>query len=107
MSQLQSVTDETFQAEVLDSPIPVLVDFWAVWCGPCKAIAPTLETLAAKFAGRVKVVKIDIDENERTSEKFGILSIPTLYLFKGGSKVTSIVGAQPAARIEAEISKFI
>jgi len=87
-----NTTDATFESEVLSCEVPVLVDFWATWCGPCKAIAPHVESVALDFAGKVKVVKMDIDNNPQTPAKFGIRSIPTLMVFKGGQMVDQLVG---------------
>jgi thioredoxin 1 len=87
------VTDSTFDAEVLKSDVPVLVDFWAVWCGPCKMIAPVVEELATEYNGKMKVAKLDVDGNPETSMKFAIRSIPTLMLFKGGKVVEQVIGA--------------
>ena len=96
MSQaVLEVTDSTFDAEVLQSQVPVLVDFWATWCGPCRMIAPVVEEIAKLYEGRVKVAKVDVDNNVRIATKFDIRSIPTLYIFKGGKVVQTIVGAVP------------
>ena len=84
--------DDAFEREVLDADVPVLVDFWATWCGPCRAIAPHLETLADEYAGRAKVVKLDVDHNQNTAAKYGIRGIPTLLLFRNGEVVDNIVG---------------
>lgn len=87
-----NTTDATFESEVLNSDVPVLVDFWATWCGPCKALAPHVESLATDYDGRVKVVKMDIDNNPQTPARYGIRSIPTLLVFKGGEVVDQMVG---------------
>lgn len=100
-------TDNNFESEVLKSDIPVLVDFWAVWCGPCRAIAPVVEELARDYAGKVKIGKLNVDDNEQIPQKYQILSIPTLLVFKGGSVVGQIVGAVPRAKIESELKRHI
>jgi thioredoxin 1 len=97
--------DSTFQAEVLKSDLPVLVDFWAVWCGPCKAIAPMVDELATQFKGKVKVAKMDVDHEQQTAQQFGIRSIPTLLVFKGGRVVDTIIGAVPKSKIEESLKK--
>lgn len=91
----QAVSDASFESEVLKSTVPVLVDFWATWCGPCKTIAPVVEEIATEYAGKLKVVKVDVDSNPETSMKFGIRSIPTLMIFKGGVVVEQLIGAMP------------
>ena len=101
------ISDDTFEEEVLKSELPVLVDFWAVWCAPCKMIVPTLEHLAQNYKERLKVFKMNIDENMKISAKFGIRSIPTLLLFKGGELKETIVGALPQNKIVDVISKHI
>jgi thioredoxin 1 len=99
--------DATFESEVLKSDLPVLVDFWAVWCGPCKAIAPTVEELAKQYRGKVKVAKMDVDEHQKIPQQYGIRSIPTLLLFKGGRVVDTIVGAVPRSKLEESLKKAI
>jgi thioredoxin 1 len=95
----KAVTDATFATEVLQADKPVLVDFWAEWCGPCKKIAPVLEELAEKYAGQVEIVKLNTDENPNTTRDYGVMSIPTLTVFKGGEPVQSVVGAQPKSSL--------
>jgi thioredoxin 1 len=99
----QKVTDTSFEADVLKSSEPVVVDFWAEWCGPCKMIGPSLEELSDEFAGKVKIVKINVDENPGTAAKFGIRSIPTLMMFKGGQLASQKVGGAP----KSELSRWI
>jgi thioredoxin 1 len=98
------VSDDSFKAEVLESEVPVLVDFWAVWCGPCRAIAPHLEALAEELAGQVRIVKLNIDENQQTPMSYQIRSIPTLLLFKSGDVVDRMIG-NPGSK--AKLAEFI
>jgi thioredoxin 1 len=106
-NDLVILQDATFDKEVLKSDVPVLVDFWAVWCGPCKAIAPAVEELARQYKGKVKVAKMDVDEHQQVPQQYGIRSIPTLLLFKGGRVVDTIVGAVPKTKLEDSIKKVI
>jgi thioredoxin len=101
------VTDATFAQEVERSPLPVLVDMWAEWCGPCRMIAPAIEQLAAELAGRVRVVKLNIDENPATPSRFGVRSIPTLLVFKDGREADRLVGAMPKQEILRRLQAFI
>jgi thioredoxin 1 len=101
------MTDTNFDAEVLNSDTPVLVDFWAVWCGPCKMIAPTVEEIAKEYDGKLKVGKVDVDHNQAVAMKFGIRSIPTLLIFKGGKVVEQVVGAVPKKALVDKISKHL
>ena len=98
------VTDATFEEEVEKSSIPVLLDCWATWCGPCKMIAPIIEKLAEELAGKIKVAKLDVDENPKTAMKLEIMSIPTLLIYKDGKIVDTIVGAQPKSEIEKRLA---
>jgi thioredoxin 2 len=101
------VTDATFAAEVEGSPLPVLVDAWAAWCGPCRMIAPAIDELASELAGRVRVAKLNVDENPATAGRFDIRSIPTLLVMAGGREVDRIVGAQPKDAIRARLERFV
>jgi thioredoxin 1 len=104
---LVHVNDKNFNMEVLNSDLPVLVDFWAIWCGPCRSISPIVEELAKEFMGRVKVTKLNVDENPATPSQYGVRGIPTLILFKGGKIFDQIVGAVPKARLKAMIEKAL
>ncbi len=97
------VTDETFNQEVLKSDTPTLVDFWAVWCGPCRMVAPVVDEIAREQAGKLKVMKLDVDENQNTAMAYGVMSIPTLILFKNGQPVERIVGFRPKSDMEKKI----
>jgi thioredoxin 1 len=100
-------TDANFQAEVIKSDLPVLVDFWAPWCGPCLMIAPVVEELAEAYKGKLKVVKMNVDENGQTPQAYGIMAIPTMILFKGGELKEKLVGALPKAKLTEAIAKHI
>jgi thioredoxin 1 len=104
---LLNVTDANFEDEVIGSDLPVLVDFWAVWCGPCRMVSPFVEQIAEEYKDRLKVAKLNVDENQRVPAKYGIMSIPTLLLFKGGEPRETIVGALPKDKIVAAISKHL
>jgi thioredoxin 1 len=102
-----TVNDANFQDEVIQSDKPVIVDFWAIWCGPCKMIAPTIEELAKDYDGKLKVAKMDVDSNPQTAMKYGIRSIPTLLIFKGGQVVEQIIGAVPKRHLIDKITSHI
>jgi len=104
---VKELTDANFDAEVLKSEIPTLVDFWAVWCGPCKQIAPTVDALADEYKGRLKVAKMDVDHHQIVPQQYGVRSIPTLLIFKGGKVVSQLVGAMPRSKLEAELQKHL
>jgi thioredoxin 2 len=101
------VTDDTFADQVERSPVPVLVDMWAPWCGPCRMLAPTIEQLAADLAGRVKVAKLNVDENPKTAGRFNISGIPAMLIFKGGREVDRIVGMAPKPQIAQRLQRFL
>ncbi len=107
MSHPLTVTDTNFKQEVLDSDVPVLVDFWASWCSPCKMIAPIVEELAGEYEGRVKVAKVDVDANPITPGMFGVMSIPTLMVFRGGKAAERIVGYQPKQSLKAKLDAVL
>lgn len=103
MAKPTVVTDVTFENEVVGADTPVLVDFWAAWCGPCKMIAPIVDDIASEYDGKIKVMKLDVDENQSTAMMFGVMGIPTLILFKGGQPVERITGYMPKERVVARL----
>lgn len=107
MSDTVKVTDSSFADDVLTSETPVLVDFWATWCGPCKMVAPVLEEIASEHKGKLKIAKLDIDENPGTARDYQVMSIPTLILFEGGKPVKQIVGAKPKAALLSDLSDVL
>lgn len=107
MSSLKQVTDASFEADVLQSSMPVLVDFWAPWCGPCKMIAPVLDELAVDYAGKLEIVKVNVDDNQDSPAKFGVRGIPTLLLFKNGTLMGTKVGAASKSQLAAFIDSHI
>ena len=100
-------TNENFTQEVIESDIPVLVDFWAVWCGPCKMLTPTIEQLSSEYEGKVKVGKVNVDENQELAAQYGIMSIPTIMIFKGGQVVEQFIGVQPKTVYSEALNKHI
>ena len=107
MSNAMSVTDANFETEVLKSNTPVLVDFWAPWCGPCRAVAPAVDAIANEFSGRVKVVKLNTDEEQQVAIKYGVGSIPTLMVFKNGEMVERVLGVRPKGELAAMVSRHV
>ncbi|RMH76876.1 MAG: thioredoxin [Calditrichaeota bacterium] len=107
MAKPLEFTDANFDSDVLKSPTPVLVDFWAAWCGPCRMIAPVIEELASEYEGKVKIGKLNVDENPQTAMRFGVRSIPTLLIFKDGQVVDQIVGAWPKTAIEERLKAVV
>jgi len=101
------ITDDTFTAEVLQSPLPVLVDYWAEWCGPCRMIAPILDEISQEYAGRLNIAKLNVDENQQTPQKYGVRGIPTLMLFKNGNIEATKVGALSKSQLTAFIDSHI
>ncbi|MBO0773836.1 MAG: thioredoxin [Actinobacteria bacterium] len=101
------VTDDTFESVVLKSDKPVLVDYWAEWCGPCRQVAPVLEAIATEHAGKLEIVKLNVDDNPLTAQKYGILNIPTLGVFSGGEVVKELVGARSKSALERELAEFL
>ena len=107
MADIMEVSDDSFDSEIINSELPAMVDFWAEWCGPCKMVSPVVEELAGEYEGKIKVAKMDVDQNRQTPARFGIRNIPTLILFKGGEVVNTIIGAQPKSSIENELKKLL
>lgn len=107
MSQPIALTDDNFAAEVLESSIPVLVDFWAAWCGPCRMVAPIVDELADEYSGRAKIAKLDVDSAQKTAVEFGIRSIPTMLIFKGGKVADQLIGALPKQQITEKLDSAL
>ncbi|MUG98864.1 thioredoxin [Scytonema sp. UIC 10036] len=107
MSSVTSVTESTFKQEVLESTVPVLVDFWAPWCGPCRMVAPVVDEIATEYTGQVKVVKLNTDQYPTVASHYGIRSIPTLMVFKGGRQVDTVVGAVPKTTLAKTLTQHL
>lgn len=107
MSSATDVTDATFADEVLNSSDTIMVDFWAEWCGPCRAVSPILDAIAAEHADKIKIVKLNVDDNPQMALKYGITSIPAMKVFRGGEVVKTIIGAKPKPAIEADLAEFL
>jgi len=107
MGQVEAVTSANFDEKVLQSDLPVLVDFWAIWCGPCRMVAPAVEAVAEQFAGKAKVFKVDVDNEGEIAARYGIMSIPTLMYFKNGKVVDQLIGAQPQKVIADRLQKLV
>ena len=107
MSSAKDVTDATFQSEVLDSEKTIMVDFWAEWCGPCRAVGPILDAIAAEHAEKISIVKLNVDDNPETAMKYGITSIPAMKVYRGGEVVKTVIGAKPKPALEADLAEFL
>ncbi|MET9712031.1 thioredoxin [Nocardiopsis alba] len=107
MSTVKTVTDADFKKEVLSSDLPVLVDFWADWCGPCKQMAPVLDKLAEEHGAKLKVVKLNTDQNPQTPREYNVMSLPTMNVYKGGEVVKQLIGAKPKRVLEKELAEFL
>jgi thioredoxin 1 len=103
----KAVTDATFADEVLSSEKPIMVDFWATWCGPCRAVSPILDKIAEEHADKISIVKLDVDDNPETAMKYGLTSIPALYVFQTGEIVKRVIGAKPKPALEADLAEFL
>lgn len=107
MGNVKEIGENLFQEEVLESQLPVLVDFWAPWCGPCRMVAPVMEELAEKYGNRLKVVKVNVDDNNELASRYGVMSIPTIKLFKSGSEVENFIGAQPKDAFSERLDRHL
>lgn len=104
---VQAVSDDAFKTDVLGSEVPVLVDFWAPWCGPCRMVAPIVDEVAAKYEGRIKVLKLNVDDNPNSASEYGVRSIPTLLIFKDGKVADTVVGAVPSSTLSSTLEKYL
>ena len=107
MSTARDVTDETFEAEVLNSDKTIMVDFWAEWCGPCRAVSPILDQIAAEHSDKLQIVKLNVDDNPQTAMKYRITSIPAMKVYRGGEVVKTVIGAKPKPALEADLAEFL
>ena len=107
MSTTREVTDETFEAEVLNSDKTIMVDFWAEWCGPCRAVSPILDQIAAEHSDKLEIVKLNVDDNPQTAMKYRITSIPAMKVYRGGEVVKTVIGAKPKPALEADLAEFL
>jgi thioredoxin 1 len=107
MSNTRAVTDDTFEAEVLNSEKTIMVDFWAEWCGPCRAVSPILDQIAAEHADKLEIVKLNVDDNPQTAMKYRITSIPAMKVYRGGEVVKTVIGAKPKPALEADLAEFL
>jgi thioredoxin 1 len=107
MSAVKAVTDQSFAADVLSSPRPVIVEYWAPWCGPCRQVGPVLDAIAAEYAGKVDVVKLNTDENPQSMRDYGVMMVPTINLFSGGEVVKQVIGARSKSALLREFAEFI
>ncbi|HWH26509.1 MAG TPA: thioredoxin [Pseudolysinimonas sp.] len=107
MSSARDVTDASFQSDVLESEKPIMVDFWAEWCGPCRAVSPILDQIAAEHSDKLDIVKLNVDHNPETAMKYGITSIPAMYVFQKGEVVKRVIGAKPKPALEADLAEFL
>jgi thioredoxin 1 len=107
MSSAKAVTDASFQTDVLEHDKPIMVDFWAEWCGPCRAVSPILDRIAEENSDKLDIVKLNVDDNPETAMKYGITSIPAMYVFKGGEIVKRVIGAKPKPALEADLAEFL
>jgi thioredoxin 1 len=107
MSTTREVTDETFETEVLNSDKTIMVDFWAEWCGPCRAVSPILDQIAAEHSDKLEIVKLNVDDNPQTAMKYRITSIPAMKVYRGGEVVKTVIGAKPKPALEADLAEFI